>query len=93
MAQNRDQLGGTRLQHEANDQDHGCARHVAGHRGLNITKFLLRRSMFELTACHKKPAPTSFYTASAVKRLSRIPTQCGHSPAKAGEVSCVADAH
>jgi hypothetical protein len=66
---NRGEFGGTCLQHEANDQDHGSARNVAGHRDLTITKIAAPLAGRSTSVVAERSPATSFYTASVESRL------------------------
>lgn len=73
--QNGGQLGGTGLQDEADDQDHGRAGHGEGHCCLSIMIFAVALTIRTGCIIAGSPALASFYTASAV--CSRQPSGAG----------------
>ncbi|HPM57700.1 MAG TPA: hypothetical protein PK227_11265, partial [Thermomonas sp.] len=59
------------LQHEADDQDHGCAGHGAGHLGLSIAVLCRSAGRSNWPVAADNPVTRSFYTASVDIRRSR----------------------
>ena len=81
---NRGELGGTCLQHEADDQDHGSAGDGAGHRGLIITNICRSACCSKCACCRWKIADNGFLHSLGQKLTFRIQGLGAHAPAEPG---------